>query len=162
MNLKWKCLTLFTVRCKQVALNPQRFASLLKVQRSPNSKIYSPGQNLAANLLFKIMRIICEIKDPDYVNIFTAHQPSCGKVVFLLLSVCSQGESPCDHYSWCIVPHCTPPAPPPAYCFYLIDAVFYRYRRVVQREARRSTMAPGFIQLQWARRLHRQVALRLL
>ena len=36
-------------------------------------------------------------------------QRRCGKVMFSLLSVCSWGGSPCDHYPWCIRPHCTAP-----------------------------------------------------
>ena len=48
-----------------------------------------------------------------FVLMIITRQRSWGKVIFwvMCVSVCSQGV-PCDHYSWCIGPHCA--APPPA------------------------------------------------
>ena len=39
----------------------------------------------------------------SYVNrlLFTTCQQSWGKVIFSVVSVCSQGGFPCDHYPWC-------------------------------------------------------------
>ena len=48
-----------------------------------------------------------------------AHQRRCGMVMFSVVCVCQPvylynvGGSPCDHYPWCIGPHCTRPAVPP-------------------------------------------------
>ena len=39
--------------------------------------------------------------------ITTARQRSCRNVMFSVLSVCSYGRVPCDHYPGCIGPHCT-------------------------------------------------------
>ena len=51
--------------------------------------------------------------------IITVLQRSCGKVMFSIISVClSTGDSPCDHYLWCIEPHHTgtPLIPAPRPC----------------------------------------------
>ena len=47
---------------------------------------------------------------------FTAHQRSFGKVMFSQVSLCHSVNRgfPCDHYPWCIGPHCTwSPCPVP-------------------------------------------------
>ena len=57
-------------------------------------------------------------------SVITARQRSCGKVMFSYVSVSlSTRRSPCDHWAWCLGPHCTgtlsssdtrPGLPPPA------------------------------------------------
>ena len=50
----------------------------------------------------RVTRLFCYL-------IFTAHQWSCGKVIFSLMSVClfTREESLYDHYPSCTGPHCT-------------------------------------------------------
>ena len=44
----------------------------------------------------------------EFNQVITAHQRSCGKVMFSQLCVCLFVRGwPCDHYPWCIGPHCT-------------------------------------------------------
>ena len=47
---------------------------------------------------------------PYETGIFNAHQRSCRKFIFSVVSVCHfvhWGNSPCDPYTWCIRAHCT-------------------------------------------------------
>ena len=40
--------------------------------------------------------------------IFTVRQRNCGKVIFSVMCLCLFTRGfPCDHYPWCIGPHCT-------------------------------------------------------
>ena len=56
--------------------------------------------------------------DPPVINIFYYQHIllACGKVIFSYVFACqsvSPQGSPCDHYPWCIGPHCTGSPPPP-------------------------------------------------
>ena len=59
----------------------------------------------------------------SWPTIFTARQVSCGKVMFSVMSICQSGilptgrAIPCDHYPWCIGPHCIG-SPPTGSCPY--------------------------------------------